>query len=176
MHCLFQLQTISFHFDIWKGGITVHCFATFHNFKNEHGSSVPDKGRTNNADTSSGAAPLGLGRWVLFACPVCWSLLIGHHYTPHYPIRAWLEGETDHAGGWYAFVSLNYTTLGPWLILVQSITANVSNGTDAHAEITTNIVQLTFSQGCLWPVKEAQVGQAHMIALIHCWLCYTLLC
>lgn len=103
-----------------------------------------------------GAAQPRLVCWVLFACPALWSLLIGHHYTPHYPIRAWLEGETDHSGGWYALVSLNYTTPGPRLILVQSITANVSNGTDAHGEITTNIVQLTFSQGCLWPAREAQ--------------------
>lgn len=103
-----------------------------------------------------GAAQPSLVCWVLFACPALWSLLIGHHYTPHYPIRAWLEGETDHSGGWYALVSLNYTTPGPRLILVQSITANVSNGTDAHGEITTNIVQLTFSQGCLWPAREAQ--------------------
>lgn len=92
---------------------------------------------------------------LLFACPALWSLLIGHHYTPHYPIRAWLEGETDHSGGWYALVSLNYTTPGPWLILVQSISANVSNGTDARGGITTNIVQLTFSQGCFWPAGEA---------------------
>lgn len=38
------------------------------------------------------AASPGLVFWVLFASPALWSLLIGHHYTPHYPIRAWLEG------------------------------------------------------------------------------------
>lgn len=118
--------------------------------------------RQSRRQPRQGAALLGLVCLVLFACPALWSLLIGHHYTPHYPIRAWLEGETDHSGGWYALVSLNYTTPRPWLILAQSITANVSNGTDAHGGITTNIVQLTFSQGCLWPVREAQArSSAH---------------
>lgn len=120
------------------------------------GSCAANKRWATGGDKKSPAATAGRSSVrLLFACPALWSLLIGRHYTPHYPIRAWLEGETDHSGGWYALVSLNYTTPGPWLILVQSISANVSSGTDARGGITTNIVQLTFSQDCFWPAGEA---------------------
>lgn len=102
----------------------------------------------------------GSARSVCTSCFVILSNLLSLHPTLAYQGMA--RGETDHGGGWYALVSLNYTTPGPWLILAQWITANISNGTDAHGGITTNMVQLTFSQGWLWPVKEAQArSSAH---------------
>ena len=105
------------------------------------------------------AAPGLLGSVCLscFVIPSNWPSL-----HPTLPYQGLARGETDHGGGRYALVSLNYTTLGPWPILAQSITANVSNVTDAHGGITTNIVRLTFSQGCVRPVREAQAqSSAH---------------